>query len=228
LPATLQGRLRLDPSHLLVLVLLVAGALTATGWWVVRADDRGTVVAPVSAADGPLVSPAPAPSTTTGPSPPPAGPSVAASAAPSGTIVVDVAGKVRRPGIATLPLGSRVVDAISAAGGPRRGAAVGSLNLARVLTDGEQVVVGIPAPGGVAASAVTTPDASAGSAIPMVNLNSANQADLEELPGIGPVTAQAILTYRSENGPFTAVDQLVDVSGIGDATLAKIAPFVTL
>ena len=68
----------------------------------------------------------------------------------------------------------------------------------------------------------------AGGATPLVNLNSATQAELEELPGVGPVTAQSILTFRTENGAFTAVDELLEVSGIGDATLAEIAPFVTL
>jgi competence protein ComEA len=154
--------------------------------------------------------------------------STGAAASPSGTIVVDVAGKVRRPGIATLPLGSRVVDALEAAGGARPGVRLGTLNLARVLTDGEQVVVGVPAPPGVAASAADAPGAGTAGDTPMVNLNTATQAELEELPGVGPVTAQSILAFRSENGAFTAVDELLEVSGIGDATLAKIAPYVTL
>jgi competence protein ComEA len=146
--------------------------------------------------------------------------------------VVDVAGKVRRPGIATLPLGARVVDALEAAGGARRGVGLGSLNLARVLTDGEQIVVGVPALPGVAASAASAPTGSgtgvAGPGAPMVNINSAGQAELEQLPGIGPVTAQAILAYRSERGTFSSVDELLEVSGIGDATLADVAPYVTL
>jgi competence protein ComEA len=227
LPATLQGRVRLSATHLVVLALLVAAALALTGWWVVHAGDRGTFVAPVSSAPQPLVSTAVSASPSPGgPSPPGTVPAAAGSSSPSTTIVVDVAGKVRRPGIATLPSGSRVVDAIEAAGGARRGVTLGSLNLARVLSDGEQVVVGLPPPAGVAASVDSS--ATVGPTTPMVNINSASQADLEELPGVGPVTAQAILTYRSENGAFTAVDQLLDVSGIGDATLAKIAPFVTL
>jgi competence protein ComEA len=148
------------------------------------------------------------------------------SASPSTTIVVDVAGKVRRPGIATLPLGARVVDALEAAGGVRKGVRLGSLNLARVLTDGEQVLVGVPAAAGVAASAAGAP--ASGAAAPMVNINTAAQSELETLPGVGPVTAQAILQWRTENGAFTAVDELLEVSGIGEATLAKIAPYVTL
>jgi competence protein ComEA len=147
--------------------------------------------------------------------------------------VVDVAGKVRRPGIAVLPAGSRVVDALHAAGGARGHVSLRSLNLARVLTDGEQIVVGQSAPPGVAASAVGSAAAGgapsgSGSPVPLVDVNTADQATLEELPGVGPVTARAILDYRTENGAFTSVDQLLEVSGIGDATLAKIAPYVTL
>ncbi len=205
-----------------MLAVLVAGALAVTAWWVVRADGRETTLPPVSstpAALAPVAAPSSLPSPErsrlTGP-------------APSGSVVVDVAGKVRHPGIATLPPGSRVVDALKAAGGARPGARLGTLNLARVLADGEQIVVGVPAPPGVAASAASGPSAGGAGSTPMVNINSASQAELEELPGVGPVTAQAILTFRTENGAFTAVDELLEVSGIGDATLAKIAPFVTL
>ncbi|MGH3331164.1 MAG: helix-hairpin-helix domain-containing protein, partial [Nocardioidaceae bacterium] len=138
-------------------------------------------------------------------------------------------GKVRRPGIATLPLGSRVVDAIEAAGGARRGVDLTALNLARLLVDGEQIVVGIPQPGGVAAPAVSAAGAAtAGATGQLVNLNSATQAELEELPGVGPVTAQAILQWRTDNGAFTSVDELLEVSGIGDVTLAELAPLVTI
>lgn len=226
LPATLQGRVRLGVGQLAVLAVLVAAALGATAWWVVRADGGAATLPPVSATPSAL---APLPTGT-----PPAATSSAAapagvaSASPTDTIVVDVAGKVRRPGIATLPLGSRVVDALEAAGGARPGARLGTLNLARVLTDGEQVVVGVAAPAGVAASAAGEPAPGAGGSTPMVNLNSATQTELEELPGVGPVTAQSILAFRSEHGAFTAVDELLEVSGIGDATLAKIAPYVTL
>jgi competence protein ComEA len=224
LPATLQGRVGVGAGHLAVLALLVAGALGVTVWWVLRADGP-TTLPPVSATPSPLMPPAPSTSVTATPA---GDHSVGAAASPSGTIVVDVAGKVRRPGIATLPLGSRVVDALEAAGGARPGVRLGTLNLARVLTDGEQVVVGVPPLPGVAASAADAPGAVPDGTTPMVNLNSATQAQLEELPGVGPVTAQSILAFRSENGAFTAVDELLEVSGIGDATLAKIAPYVTL
>jgi competence protein ComEA len=233
LPPPLQGRVQLSAAHLVVVLLLAVGGLGATAWWVSRADGgerpvpslasappvaAASLVTPSAAAGGaPLTGAA-----STGPSP--AGP--ARSPTVAGSIVVDVAGKVRRPGIATLPSGSRVVDALEAAGGARRGVRLGSLNLARVLVDGEQIVVGVAAPPGVAASAASAP--TSGAAVPMVNINTASQAELEELPGVGPVTAQSILEFRAEHGTFTAVDELLEVSGIGDATLAKIAPYVTL
>ena len=217
LPPALQGRVQLGASHLTVVALLVATALGASAWFVLRAGPAGTVVPTSSAVHHPartggqpaaLVTPAAAPT----PSP--------------SRLVVDVAGKVRHPGIVTLPAGSRVVDALQAAGGVRRHLDLSALNLARRLVDGEQVLVGVPPPAGVAAPAASAPGAAATTR--MVNLNTATEPDLESLPGVGPVTADAILKWRSAHGPFTAVDQLLDVSGIGDATLAEIAPFVTL
>jgi competence protein ComEA len=227
LPATLQGRVRMAPRHLGVLGLLVLAALGLTGWWFAHAGvGAGTEVSPVVSV------PASSPSALVPPAAPGSTPAtaVSASASPTGELVVDVTGKVHHPGIVTLPLGARVVDAVHAAGGARRGASLAGLNLARPLSDGEQVVVGVPAVPGVAAPAASAATASGGTGArtPMVDVNSAGQPQLEELPGVGPVTAQAILAYREENGPFTSVDQLLDVSGIGDATLAKIAPFVTL
>ena len=99
------------------------------------------------------------------------------------------------------------------------------LNLARLLVDGEQVVVGQPPPAGVLASAVPTAGAPGG---PLVNLNTAGQAELEALPEVGPVTAQAIMAWREEHGGFTSVDELLEVDGIGDATLGQLAPLVTV
>jgi competence protein ComEA len=228
LPATLQGRVAMTGAHLAVLALVVMAALALTVWWVSRASGQEAAVAPVAVGTAGALVPVPASATPSTGSAAPTTPSAPASVAapPGGTIVVDVAGKVRRPGIATLPQGSRVVDALEAAGGMRPGARLHGLNLARVLTDGEQVVVGVSAPPGVAASAAAAP--TPGSATPMVDINTATEAQLEELPGVGPVTAQAILDYRTENGAFTAVDQLLEVSGIGDATLADLAPYVTL
>jgi competence protein ComEA len=102
-----------------------------------------------------------------------------------------------------------------------------SLNLARPLVDGEQIVVGLRVPamaGNPGTGTGVTP--TTGSSIAPVNLNTATAEQLDTLPGIGPVTAQAILDWRTENGSFTSVDELLEVSGIGDATLADIAPYV--
>jgi len=143
-------------------------------------------------------------------------------------VLVDVAGRVRHPGVVQLPVGSRVIDALRKAGGARPRVDLTTLNLARVLTDGEQILVGHPetATGGLAgAAAAAAPPASAGS---MVNLNSATEEELETLPGVGPVTAQKILDWRRAHGRFSAVDELLEVSGIGDKTLARLAPYLTL
>jgi competence protein ComEA len=156
--------------------------------------------------------------------------SVAATPSPS-VLVIDVTGKVRRPGIVELSPGSRVYDAIQAAGGKKPGVRTSELNLARPLVDGEQIVVGIEVPAttlvppGVA-PITTAASTSSTTAVASVDLNTATQEQLETLPGIGPVTAAAILQYRSENGAFTSVDQLLDVSGIGDVTLADIRAYV--
>ena len=162
----------------------------------------------------------------------PTAPGEATAGAAAAEVVVDVVGKVRRPGIAVLPAGSRVVDALKAAGGARPGVGTDSLNLARPLTDGEQIVVGRSAaltapPAGSAGTSAGTPSTAA-SPTALVNLNTADQVALETLPGVGPVTAAAILQWRTEHGGFTAVEELLEVSGIGDATLAEIAPHVTI
>jgi competence protein ComEA len=222
LPARLQGRVRIGAPHLAALAVLVAAVMAALAWSSVRASDPGDLVparsltAPGSEASAPLVTTEAVPAAASSPSTP-------SSAA---EVVVDVAGKVRRPGIVRLRAGSRVVDAVKAAGGPRRGVDLSGLNLARVLVDGEQVVVGVPAPAGVAAGAASA--AGAGPPGALVNINTASQDQLETLPGIGPVTAQAILQWRTDNGAFSAVDELLEVSGIGEATLADLAPFVTV
>jgi len=220
----LQGSVGLTSTHLTVVALLVAAGLGVAAWWVVGADG-GEIVAPATAT--PMTDPTAAldvvPEADTA--------SAVALEEPSETgsavVVIDVAGKVRRPGIVTLPIGSRVVDAIEAAGGARRGLNLTALNLARLLIDGEQILVGIPPPTGVAAASAVG-SSSAGATAALVNLNSATETDLDTLPGVGPVTAAAILQWRTDNGAFTSVDELLEVSGIGDATLADIAPFVTI
>lgn len=211
LPDTLRGRVALGPGQLAVVAVLVAIGLGVTAWWVVGADAHPVAAPPVATPVAPLV---------------PASPVAEASEAATGKVTVDVAGRVRRPGIAVLPAGSRVVDALEAAGGPRPGVDLSSLNLARVLVDGEQVLVGVPAPSGAVGSVgAASPSSAAG---PLVNLNTATQSELETLPEVGPVTAEAILAWRTEQGGFTSIDELLEVDGIGDATLATIAPHVTV
>jgi competence protein ComEA len=139
---------------------------------------------------------------------------------------VDVAGWVRHPGVYEFQDGERVVDAIEAAGGARGGALLSSLNLAAPLVDGSQILVPKQGPAGTPAAAGATGSGSAPGAL--INVNTASATDLEALPGVGEVIAQAIVDYRTENGPFTSVDQLLDVSGIGDATLADIRDLVTV
>ncbi|MGI8762369.1 MAG: helix-hairpin-helix domain-containing protein [Jatrophihabitantaceae bacterium] len=149
-------------------------------------------------------------------------------------LVVDVAGKVRRPGIYRLAAGARVYEALQAAGGVQPGVATTQLNLAARVSDGEQIVVGLPGVPGAAATVL--PGASgagggtsqAGAQSATVSLNAASQEQLESLPGVGPVLAQHILDWRSQHGPFASIDQLRDVSGIGEIKYAALKPRVTL
>lgn len=150
------------------------------------------------------------------------------TAAATGVVVVDVDGAVRRPGVVELPDGSRVVDALKAAGGVVAKADTGALNLAQILIDGEQIVVAKKGSGPVAPEpgVPAAPGTGAPSAASLVNLNTATSVELETLPGIGPVLATAILDWRTQNGGFTSIDQLEQVSGIGPVTFAEIAPLV--
>jgi competence protein ComEA len=221
-PEPLRGRVALGPAQLAVVAVLVAVGLAVTAWWVVRSDP--SPVAPVApaaprSADA-LATPADGASG-------PADPTASGSAAAADTVTVDVAGKVRRPGIAVLDPGARVVDALEAAGGARPGVDLSGLNLARVLVDGEQILVGVAAPVAAAPDAAA-PGAAATPGATLVNINTADLAELETLPEVGPVTAQAIVTWRETNGGFTSVDELLEVDGIGEATLESMAPFVTV
>jgi competence protein ComEA len=149
-----------------------------------------------------------------------ADPFPAASPAPSPPVLVHVAGQVRKPGVVRLPAGSRVVDAVRAAGGLRRGGQLGGTNLARILTDGERIEVG-----GQEAAAAVGGAGGAGGAGP-VDLNTATAEQLDALPGIGPVTAAKILAWRSTHRRFSVVDELAEVPGIGPKTLEDLRPLV--
>ena len=175
--------------------------------------------------DRPWVEPAPAPrgaaSTNS-----PAEPSVGEVAQTSATVIVSVVGSVVRPGLVTLPTGSRVAAAVEAAGGLAPDADPTSVNLAAVVTDGQQIVIGAPgeASGGGAPADPTVSGAVSGGKL---DLNTATAAELDALPGVGPVLAQRIVDHRKQ-GPFTSVDQLDDVPGIGPARAAELAELVTV
>ena len=154
---------------------------------------------------------------------PPAAPPAETSTVPTGLVVVDVVGAVRRPGLYRLSQGARIADAVSRAGGATRKADLALVNLAAPLADGEQIVVplrGEAAPGAGGAGTAGTPSGGP------VHLSSATLEQLDSLPGIGPVTAQKILDYRQEHGAFTSVDELDAVPGIGPARLDQLKDLV--
>ncbi|MGW0160540.1 ComEA family DNA-binding protein [Mycobacterium sp. NPDC003323] len=217
-----MATLRADPGRAGVLALLGIGliAVLVTVFTVVRNPDE-----PVTAVDLPpvqMVSTAAAPS---------------AEAAPDGPVVVSVVGLVHKPGLVTLTAGDRVADALQKAGGALDGADLVGLNMARRVNDGEQIIVGLAAPPGSPSpmgSSVRseTPSGAPSDAGPSaepaaaVNLNTATAEELDALPGVGPVTATAIIAWRDANGPFRSVDQLGDVDGIGPARLDKLRALV--
>jgi competence protein ComEA len=214
---------QVTPHHVTLTALFVAITVAVAAWWVLRsaADAEPVQLSTQRIQTESTVVGEPAPAT---------GRSLTETADPEtsadaiGTVVVDVTGKVRHRGIVELSAGSRVIDAIDAAGGARPHADLSTLNLARVLIDGEQIVVGLDIPLMNAPDA--TSSAGVGDATAPLNLNTATSEQLETLPGIGPVTAAAILQWRDEHGSFTSVDELMEVSGIGPATLADIEALV--
>jgi competence protein ComEA len=230
-PRAETGLWGLSAQHVTVAALLVVALVVAAAWWALRSVPQTHPVQvtserlmPSTQTPGPPSSPAhPASSNSAGDG------AVGGSGPPTAgaRLVIDVAGKVRHPGIVELPAGSRVVDAIAAAGGARPGVSLTSLNLARLLVDGEQIVVGVEIPFGGATGGSSAGQATGSPAsISPVNLNTATAEELDTLPDIGPVTAQAILQWRADNGPFSSIDELLEVSGIGTATLADVRPYV--
>jgi competence protein ComEA len=146
-------------------------------------------------------------------------------------VVVDVVGQVGQPGVVSVTEGARVGEVLAAAGGVLPSADVRRLNLARIVADGEQLFV--PRPGETPpvpldpqSGSVGSPTAAVGSASTLVNLNTADVSALDTLPGVGPVLAQRILDWRGEHGRFSSVDELGEVTGIGDKLLAQIRPRV--
>jgi competence protein ComEA len=230
-PQTAGSRARdpLDDVSLPVGVGRHRSPAMAVRWTPARPGARSLLLVGLAAAaalvvwtwlDRPQVEPVPAPpaaSTAATPVTP-----VGEVAETSATVVVSVVGLVVRPGLVTLPSGSRVADAVEAAGGLLPEADPASINLAAVVADGQQIAVGVPAPTGDGAG----PVAPAGGGL--VNLNTASVAELDGLPGIGPVLAQRIVDHRASAGPFGSVEELDDVPGIGPAIAAELAGLVTV
>ncbi|MCF7547760.1 helix-hairpin-helix domain-containing protein [Pseudonocardia sp. WMMC193] len=213
-PAGWRGA-RLDPGRLgaaaLVLVAAAAAVVAAVGVWSGRPQPEPMPALPaVSLAD-------PTPST-------------APEAAVPAELVVSVSGKVARPGLLRLPDGSRVADAVEAAGGALPGTDLSTLNLARRLADGEQVAVGVaPAPEDAGSTGPSATGAAGAAGVGgKVDLNRATLEQLDALPGVGPVTAQRILDWRAAHGRFARVDQLREVDGIGEGRFGKLKDLVTV
>ncbi|MGA8851205.1 MAG: ComEA family DNA-binding protein [Aeromicrobium sp.] len=188
------ARARLSVAHLRVVGVLAVAGLVLLGWMLLSGRPHSSDAVP---------------------------PVTVASSGPEGgsdeptRLVIDVVGEVENPGIVAVPRGSRVYQAIEAAGGLKGTVDTSGVNLARVLDDGEQIVVG-PASDGAGGDAVDG----------KIRLNLATPEQLDTLPGIGPVTAAAIVAWREENGRFATVDDLLDVTGIGDATFADLRDLV--
>lgn len=225
MPVWLQARCGLERRNVVALsvLLVVAAVFAVQHFWTGRTQS----------VQAPEVVRAAAPFGENGASgaggrPGSAGPAVSGgvpnTAGPAGAeIVVDVGGKVREPGIQRLPAGSRVADALKAAGGVRPGTNTDTLNRARFLVDGEQVIVGgpsAPAPG----TGGSAPGG--GPAAAPVSLNTATVDQLDTLPGVGPVLAQHIVDYRTQHGGFRSVDELREVNGIGDRRFADLRNLV--
>lgn len=232
-PVWVQTRCGLEPRSLaaLVVVLVVAAGLAGGYFWTGRPEPvRAPEVvraAPVAAAPAPRAGAVAGAGVGTGTGAEPRrGPGAASGGASGGAkVIVDVGGKVRRPGVLTLPAGSRVADALRAAGGTEPGADLTGVNRARVLFDGEQVLVGLP---GVTAGGSGPGTGSAGGGGPGVplSLNTATAEQLDTLPGVGPVLARHIVEHRTEHGGFRSVGELREVNGIGERRFADLEPLV--
>lgn len=220
-----KARRRLTARTALAIAACAAILLAAIVVRTVSAGASTVVVPPDGLATGPPEATAVGPDESASPSAPDDSPTASAPA----EVVVHVAGEVVSPGLVRLPVGSRVADAVAAAGGAGPNADLDAVNLARVLVDGEQVY--LPAPGeSVPATSGQGGGAATGSGVAaaLINLNQASAAELEELPGIGPSLAARIVAWREEHGGFQDVAELDEVSGIGPSLMAQLTPLVTL
>ncbi|WP_323181766.1 ComEA family DNA-binding protein [Streptomyces sp. NBC_01408] len=217
LPVWLQARCGVEPRTVaaVAVVLLVAVGFAAQQYWSGRPQP---VTAPA------VVAPGTAPPVIPDPAPVPAAAALPGAAQGAGArIVVDVSGKVRDPGVRRLPAGSRVEDALAAAGGVRPGTDTTGLNRARVLVDGEQVLVGAPAqPQPPAGGAGSGSGPGSGPSAAPISLGSATVEQLDGLPGVGPVLAQHIVDFRTARGGFRSVEELRQVEGIGERRFADL------
>jgi len=172
-------------------------------------------------------------------SPPAASPAAAASPSAAADVVVYVCGAVKSPGVVRIPAGARVADALALAGGPEARAELAAVNLAAKVVDGQQIVVpergatvaagsSAGAAGGAASGSVVAAGGSATAPGAPVNINTASLEELDTLDGVGPATAQKIIDYRSASGPFKVVDDIKNVSGIGDAKFAAMKDSITV
>jgi competence protein ComEA len=208
----------LSRGELAGLAVLVIAVLAGAGLWYARSIPKPVQVVETPAAGLPVAG-----GTVAAAAPGGSGSATPSAGAPV-ELIVDVAGWVRHPGVYQFDPGARIVDAVERAGGARENADLTLLNLAAPLTDGQQVLV--PKEGAVTATLPSGTVPVGGTTL--VNINTADATALEGLNGIGESLAAAIIQYRTDNGPFTSVDQLDEVSGIGPATLEKLRPFVTI
>jgi competence protein ComEA len=221
-------RLAPGPRAAAAVGLVALVAAVATLCWVIAARphpvpvrDAGASAPAVDARSSTATGPVRTGATSTATAPTATAPTATAP------VVVDVAGKVRHPGIYRLPAGSRVADAVAAAGGALPRVDMSSVNLAALLHDGEQIAVGVPGAGpGAAAGGAPASGSAAGGPTAPVDLNSASLDQLETLPRVGPVLAQRIIDWRAAHGGFARVGQLREVSGIGPATFAQLQKLV--
>lgn len=216
---TIPVQWKLSKAHVRVIIGIGAAALVATIGWLVSSRPHESQDSPAAKVDTAATDDGTGDSGTE---------NTEGQKADADELIIDVAGKVDKPGIVELPGGSRVVDAIKAAGGTKGKADTTSLNLARKLQDGEQILVGVKQPEGGSDAGDSGGAGPSGDDGPKVNLNTADTTELETLPGVGPKTAQSIIDYRTETGGFARVDDLVEVKGIGPATLKDLTDRVTV